>query len=54
VAVFDPARRKIYSYIAVVAVYVVVFGWWVFFFVHQSEFLLARIAKRNITLAPDA
>ena len=53
-AVFDPARRKLYSYIAVVAVYVVVFGWWVFFFVHQSEFLLARIAKRNITLTPEA
>jgi two-component system phosphate regulon sensor histidine kinase PhoR len=50
----DPARRKLYSYIAVVAVYVLVFGWWVFFFVHQSEFLLARVARRGVTLPADA
>lgn len=49
-----PARRKLYSYIAVVAVYVLVFGWWVFFFVHQSDFLLARIARRKVTLPREA
>lgn len=47
----DPARRKLYSYVAVVAVYVIVFGWWVFFFVHQSEFLVRRLERRGITLS---
>lgn len=47
----DPARRKLYSYVAVIAVYVIVFGWWVFFFVHQSEFLVRRLERRGITLS---
>lgn len=50
----DPARRKLYSYVAVVAVYVIVFGWWVFFFVHQSEFLVRRLERRGVTLPADA
>lgn len=49
-----PASRKLYSYIAVIAVYVLVFGWWVFFFVHQSDFLIARLARRGVTLPVDA
>lgn len=51
---FDPARRKLYSYVAVIAVYAIVFGWWVFFFVHQSEFLLRRVARRGVTLSSEA
>lgn len=51
---FDPARRKLYSYVAVIAVYVIVFGWWVFFFVHQSDFLLRRVARRGVTLSAEA
>ncbi len=50
----DPARRKLYSYAAVIAVYVIVFGWWVFFFVHQSEFLLRRLERRGIALPAEA
>jgi signal transduction histidine kinase len=50
----DPARRKLYSYVAVVAVYLIVFGWWLFFFAHQSDFLLRRIEREGVTLAPDA
>ncbi len=50
----DPARRKLYSYVAIVALYVLVFGWWIFFFVHQSEFLIHRISRQGVTLAPEA
>lgn len=49
----DPARRKLYSYVAVVAVYLVVFGWWMFFFAHQSEFLVRRLARHGVTLASE-
>ena len=48
-----PALRKLYSYIAVVAVYVIVFGWWMYFFVHQSDFLVERLARRGLTLSSD-
>ena len=41
----QPARRKLYSYAGVVALYVLVFGWWIFFFAHQSEFLLRRLEQ---------
>ena len=50
----DPTRRKLYSYIAVVAVYVLVFGWWMFFFAHQSEFLVQRMLRHGVALPADA
>ncbi|MBM3986427.1 MAG: HAMP domain-containing histidine kinase [Planctomycetes bacterium] len=49
----DPSRRKLYSYVAVVALYLLVFGWWLFFFAHQSEFLLRRVADRGVTVSPE-
>jgi len=48
-----PASRKLYSYIAVIAVYALVFGWWMFFFVHQSEFLVSRMSRSGVTLSDD-
>ena len=49
----DPTRRKLYSYVAVVALYLLVFGWWLFFFAHQSEFLLQRVANRGVAVSPE-
>jgi two-component system phosphate regulon sensor histidine kinase PhoR len=49
----NPARRKLYSYLAVVALYVLVFGWWMFFFLRQADYLLARMARQGIELAPE-
>lgn len=49
----DPSRRKLYSYVAVVALYLLVFGWWLFFFAHQSEFLLRRVADRGVAVSPE-
>lgn len=49
----DPTRRKLYSYVAVVALYLLVFGWWLFFFAHQSEFLLKRVADRGVAVSPE-
>lgn len=49
----DPTRRKLYSYGAVVALYLLVFGWWLFFFAHQSEFLLRRVAERGVAVSPE-
>ena len=46
----QPARRKLYSYAGVVALYVLVFGWWIFFFAHQSEFLLRRLGRSGAVL----
>jgi signal transduction histidine kinase len=46
----QPARRKLYSYAGVVALYVLVFGWWIFFFAHQSEFLLRRLGRSGTVL----
>jgi signal transduction histidine kinase len=45
-----PARRKLYSYAGVVALYVLVVGWWMFFFAHQSDFLLRRIGRSGTVL----
>jgi len=47
-----PARRKLYSYVAIVALYLLVFGWWMFFFAHQSDFLLRRVAQRGVEVSP--
>ncbi len=44
-------RRKLYTYAAVVALYALVFGWWMFFFAHQSEFLVRRMAKSGTPLS---
>jgi signal transduction histidine kinase len=49
----NPGRRKLYSYMAVVALYVLVFGWWMFFFWRQADYLLARMARQGIELAPE-
>lgn len=49
----DPTRRKLYSYVAVVALYLLVFGWWLFFFAHQSEFLVRRVNDRGVELSPE-
>lgn len=49
----NPGRRKLYSYLAVVALYVLVFGWWMFFFLRQSDYLLARMARQGVELAPE-
>lgn len=46
----SPARRKLYSYGAVMALYVLVFGWWMFYFAHQSAFLLGRVARAGVAL----
>lgn len=46
------ALRKLYSYGAVVALYALVFGWWLFFFANQSEFLIERVAARGISIEP--
>jgi len=50
VASKQPARRKLYSYGAVVALYVLVLAWWMFFFSHQSEFLLKRMDRLGAAL----
>jgi signal transduction histidine kinase len=49
----NPGRRKLYSYLAVVALYVLVFGWWMFFFLRQADYLLARMARQGVELAPE-
>jgi two-component system phosphate regulon sensor histidine kinase PhoR len=46
----DPARRKLYGYAGVIALYVVVFAWWMFFFAHQSDFLLRRMERAGVSL----
>lgn len=49
----NPGQRKLYSYLAVVALYVLVFGWWMFFFLRQSDYLLLRMARQGVELAPE-
>jgi signal transduction histidine kinase len=46
-------RRKLYWYLGVVALYVLVFGWWIVFFLRQSDYLLERMAKHGIEFTPD-
>jgi signal transduction histidine kinase len=46
-------RRKLYTYGAVVALYALVFGWWLFFFANQEQFLVRRLARQGVTLAPE-
>jgi signal transduction histidine kinase len=46
------ALRKLYSYGAVVALYALVFGWWLFFFANQGDFLVERVARQGIELEP--
>lgn len=48
----NPGNRKLYSYLAVVALYVLVFGWWMFFFLRQADYLLARMARQGVELSP--
>lgn len=48
-----PERRKLYTYLAVVALYVLVFGWWMFYFLHQSDYLLSRMARQGAELSPE-
>ena len=50
----DPTRRKLYTYGAIVALYALVFGWWLFFFAHQSEFLMRRLTRAGIALPDEA
>jgi signal transduction histidine kinase len=45
-------RRRLYVYGAVVALYVLVFGWWLYFFANQEQFLVKRLARRGLELAP--
>ena len=52
--ILDPRFSKLYSYGAVVVLYLVVLGWWMFFFAHQGELLVRRIGARGIVLEPDA
>lgn len=47
----NPGRRKLYSYLAVVALYVLVFGWWMVFFLRQSDVLLARMERDGVFLS---
>lgn len=47
------ALRKLYSYGAVVALYLLVFGWWLFFFAHQGDYLVERVADQGVELAPE-
>ena len=49
----DPTRRKLYSYVAVVALYLLVFGWWLYFFYHQSDFLLRKVTAQGVTVPAD-
>jgi two-component system phosphate regulon sensor histidine kinase PhoR len=46
------ALRKLYSYGAVVALYALVFGWWLFFFANQGDFLVERVARQGVELEP--
>ena len=46
-------RRKLITYLAVVGLYGVVFGWWMVFFFRQSDYLLRRMARKGVELAPD-
>ncbi len=48
----SPARRKLYAYWAVVAVYTLVLGWWLYFFWRQAEWLLVRMARAGVELGP--
>ena len=45
-------RRRLYTYGAVVALYVLVFAWWMFYFAHQSEFLATRLQRGGVELTP--
>jgi len=44
-------RRKLYTYLAVVGLYGVVFGWWMVFFIRQSDYLLRRMARAGVELS---
>jgi signal transduction histidine kinase len=50
----DPRYRKLYSYGAVVLLYVVVSAWWIIFFAHQGDLLVRRIGARGVTLDREA
>lgn len=49
----NSGQRKLYSYLAVVALYALVFGWWMVFFLRQSDYLLARMAKQGVHLTSE-
>ncbi len=46
----SPARRKLYAYWGVVALYTVVLGWWLFFFWKQADWLLVRMKRAGVEL----
>jgi signal transduction histidine kinase len=46
-------KRRLYGYGAVVALYALVFGWWLFFFANQDRFLVRRLARQGVSLAPE-
>jgi signal transduction histidine kinase len=46
-------RRKLYTYLAVVGLYGVVFGWWMVFFFRQADYLLRRIDRMGVELSAE-
>jgi signal transduction histidine kinase len=46
-------RRKLYTYLAVVGLYGVVFGWWMVFFFRQSDYLLRRMTRMGVELSSE-
>jgi signal transduction histidine kinase len=46
-------RRKLYTYLAVVGLYGVVFGWWMVFFFRQADYLLRRIERMGVQLSSE-
>ena len=48
-----PPRRKLYTYLAVVGLYGVVFGWWMVFFIRQSDYLLRRMGRMGVELSSE-
>lgn len=49
----DRPRRKLYTYWAVIALYGVVFGWWMVFFWKQGDLLMRRMQRMGVTLSSE-
>jgi len=46
-------RRTLYLYWTVVGLYLLVLGWWMYFFTRQGEFLARRIESAGVALSPE-
>jgi signal transduction histidine kinase len=46
-------RRTLHLYWAVVGLYLLVLGWWMYFFTRQGEFLARRIEAAGVALSPE-